>query len=106
MRFIRFLLVMAGTSAVALAQTNTSTKTRALSLQDCIEMTLKENLDIQIERKHASVFLYDLRGAYGAFGPTVSTGYGQNRHDAWSLILSCGFSTRGPLSRADVFVSA
>src|SRR5258708_23215221 len=103
MRFIRFLLVMAGTSAVALAQTNTSTKTRELSLQDCIEMTLKENLDIQIERKDASIFLYDLRGAYGAYDPTFTASYERDHNEAGSRILSGGFSIPGSISDADIF---
>src|SRR5215472_8018185 len=103
MKFIGILLVMAGTSAMAPAQTNTTTNTRELSLQDCIQLTLKENLDIQIERKDASISLFNLSGAYGVYDPVFTASYERDHNEAGSRILSGGFSIPGSLSDADIF---
>src|SRR5260370_23082847 len=89
MRFIRLLLVMAGTGAVALSQTNSSANVRALSLQDCIELALRENLDLQIERVDVTSFLYNLRAAYGAYDPKLTIS-GEHDHSEFGSQLVVG----------------
>src|SRR6267142_2794864 len=71
MRLLRILLVLAGAGVAALAQTNDTANIRQLSLQDCIQLALQNDLDLQIDRYDASIPLYTLRAAYGAYDPTL-----------------------------------
>ncbi len=45
---------------------------RSLTLQQCIELALKHNLDLQIQHLSTDIAQYDLRGAYGAYDPVLS----------------------------------
>jgi len=45
--------------------------TRALSLDDCIQMAVQHNLEVQIERYNPALALFGLKGAYGAYEPTL-----------------------------------
>src|SRR5713101_4564845 len=105
MKFIVFLLVMAGTCIVALAQTDTSTKTRELSLDDCIQMALKENLDLQVERLDATISLYTLNGAYSAYDPLLSVSGQHNYYEAGAKLLSGGFIIPGATSDENAFTA-
>ena len=67
------------TYAPAAEQTNAPTSVRQLSLQDCIRLTLQNNLDLQIDRYQAIIPLYALRGAYGAYDPSLFIS-GQHNH--------------------------
>ena len=49
MRLLGMLLVLAGTSVAALAQTN-APGVRKVSLEDCIQSALEKNLDMRIAR--------------------------------------------------------
>lgn len=66
---------MAGNPA---AQTNASANVRQMSLQDCIQLALKHNLDLQIDRYNPKISLYDLRAGYGAYDPSFNL---SGRHD-------------------------
>ena len=70
----RILVVIALCAAViAAAQTGTSpTKPSSLSLQQCIQLALAHNLDLQIERLTAGIAGFSLGAAYGAYDPTLS----------------------------------
>src|ERR1039457_598716 len=70
----RILVVIALCAAViAAAQTGTSpTKPSSLSLQQCIQLALAHNLDVQIERLSAGIAGFSLGAAYGAYDPTLS----------------------------------
>src|SRR5664280_3538687 len=46
---------------------------RHLSLQDCIQLTLQHNLDLQITRYNPQVALFNVREAYGAYDPVSYT---------------------------------
>jgi outer membrane protein TolC len=52
------------------ADTNAPENVRMLSLQDCIEMALRHNLDLQIDRYNPAISLYTLKAAYGGWDPT------------------------------------
>lgn len=67
------------TNALA-ADTNAPAAVRQLSLQDCIELALKHNLDLQIDRYDPAVSLYALKGAYSPYDPLASFS-GQHEHD-------------------------
>ena len=71
---VRILVVIAVCAAViAAAQTGPSpTAPRSLSLQQCIQLALNHNLDVQIERLTAGIAGFSLGGAYGAYDPTFS----------------------------------
>src|ERR1035438_9830799 len=70
----RILVVLALCAAViAAAQTGPSQAApRSLSLQQCIQLALTHNLDVQIERLTAGIAGFSLGAAYGAYDPTLS----------------------------------
>ena len=66
------LLVVIGlcTAVIAAAQTAPSpAASRALSLQECIQLALTHNLDVQIGRLSTDIARFNLSGAYGAYDP-------------------------------------
>lgn len=69
MRVIAISLLACAASG-ALAQTNTAV--RQLSLDDCIAMTMQQNVELQIERYNPQIADFALRAAYGAYDPTLS----------------------------------
>jgi len=79
MRF-RMLLALALASPFLVAgQSNPpATRTRLLSLDECIEMALSRNLDLQIQRATANIARFELNGSYGAYVPQFSF---SARHD-------------------------
>ena len=55
---------------------------RALSLQQCFETALENNLTVQIERVNPELSLYDLRVSEGAYDPSFFFSYRQqNRQE-------------------------
>ena len=46
--------------------------TRVLALEDCIQIALEHNLDVQIRRLDPDVARFDLRSTYGSYDPTFS----------------------------------
>src|ERR1700680_345502 len=77
---VRILMALAlGGTLISSAQTtNSQASARALSLQDCIDLALRRNLDLQIERLSADIARYNLNGSYGAYAPYFSF---QVRHE-------------------------
>jgi outer membrane protein TolC len=74
------LLVLVGGNSGALAQTNAPSQVsqvRTVSLQDCIQLALQHNLDLQIDRCNPQLALYTLRAAYGGYEPAFNL-YGQH----------------------------
>jgi outer membrane protein TolC len=51
------------------AQTNLNVAAREMSLQDCIQMALSHNFDVQIERFDPQASLYNLRADYSGYDP-------------------------------------
>jgi outer membrane protein len=66
------LLVFLLTAFAAVAQTNTNTDVREMSLTDCIQQALQHNLDVQIERYNPQISLFNLHSAYGGYDPALS----------------------------------
>src|SRR5690606_2813184 len=52
------------------AQSSTN-EVRHLSLEDCIEMTLQQNITLQIARYNPQIAEFNLRGAYSVYDPTL-----------------------------------
>ncbi len=48
---------------------------RQISLEECIEMALKHNLDIQIERLNPAIQRSILESSYGVYDPLLTLGY-------------------------------
>jgi outer membrane protein TolC len=72
-------LALAACAGAAGAQAQTAGSregkpTRILSMQDCIQIALEHNLDIQIQRYNSKIAFFGLEGAYGAWDPNVTIG--------------------------------
>jgi outer membrane protein len=71
---MRATISLVATFAVAslsvLAQSTPAVRT--LSLQECIQMALKQNVDLEIERYNPQIARFDLRSAYGGWDPKIS----------------------------------
>jgi outer membrane protein TolC len=50
-----------------------------VSLRDCIELAIQNNLDVQISRRGPEISTYNLKGSYGAYDPNLSFGIGGGR---------------------------
>ena len=63
-------------------QVHAQSQVRALSLQECFETALENNLTVQIERVNPELSLYDLRVSEGAYDPSFFFSYRQqNRQE-------------------------
>jgi outer membrane protein TolC len=67
---ISLVATFAVASLSALAQSNPAVRT--LSLQECIQMALKQNVDLEIERYNPQIARFDLSRAYGGYDPSFS----------------------------------
>ena len=102
MRLIRILLVLVGAGVVTLAQTSTPAKVRQLSLQDCIQLALKNNLDLQIDRYNPEISLFTLKANYGGYDPTLSLS-GQHDHaETGSQLISGSVATSGAIAPGSI----
>jgi outer membrane protein TolC len=70
--FLAIFAVMAQTNAPSDTPSGTNANVRLMSLQDCIQEALVHNLDIQIYRQTPLADLYNLRGDYGGWDPTLN----------------------------------
>src|SRR5438046_1093702 len=94
-RLLGICLAVLTTTLAALGQTNLPPNARQLSLQDCIEMTLKHNLDLKIDRYNPELALFTLEISYGYYDPTLSLA-GQHDHSlSGQQLVSGGFSVSG-----------
>lgn len=88
---------MAATLAV-FSQTNPPANSRELSLQDCIELALKHNLDLQIDRYNPEIQLLSLQATYGYYDPTLNLSGQHDHSQSGSTLLFGGFSVSGATS--------
>ena len=77
MKLIGTLFIIASAAAAALAQTN-SVEARKLSLEDCIQIALEHNLDVQIKRYNPELGRFVLQSDYGAYDPNFSAAGGHD----------------------------
>src|SRR5512133_2056457 len=80
MRMLRICLLVAATATAAVAQTNAPLEIRRLSLQDCVEAALTNNLRLQIDHYNPQIAIFAVQGAYGGYDPTFSLS-GQHSHN-------------------------
>lgn len=71
MRLLITLLAIATVAWTTAAQ-STNREMRQLSLEDCIEISLRHNLDLQIKRVNPEISRFTLEAVYGAYDPSLS----------------------------------
>ena len=109
MRILRILLVWAGACTVVMAQTNATQQVRQLSLQDCIQLALQHNLNLQIDRYGPRISLFNLRGDYSAYDPSFSFSGQHDHNESGSSVGNIGggiVQAAGSISDDNVFSSA
>jgi outer membrane protein TolC len=70
MKTLSSVLVMV--FGLTLAHAQESSKTLAVSLQDCIQQALEHNLDLKVERYDPQIATLGLQGAYADYDPNLS----------------------------------
>jgi outer membrane protein TolC len=103
MRLLRILFVLASATAVVTAQTNAPPLVRQLSLQDCIQLALQHNLDLQIGRYNPQIALFNLNVGYGAYDPTFNLSGQHDHNEAGRQLLGGGFIIPGSISDDNSF---
>ena len=108
MRSLRFfsaalavLLAVAVTSALEPART-----TRNLSLQDCIQIALEHNLDVQIQRINPELARYALGVSYGNYDPNFGFSGDHSRNISPGGVDTQGRAFGGTESETDRFSSS
>jgi outer membrane protein TolC len=102
-RLFGICLAVLTTILAALGQTNPPPNVRQLSLQDCIEMTLKHNLDLKIDRYNPEIQLFTLNAYYGYYDPTLNLS-GQHDHSlSGSQLVQGGFAVGASKRDDDTF---
>src|SRR5438445_10260637 len=72
-RVVLFLLLLFLHARTCISQTNEiSNNILSLTLDQCIDSALQQNLDLQIQRRTTELAGYTLSSAYGAYDPTFS----------------------------------
>jgi outer membrane protein len=97
MRLLRILLVLVSACTVVMAQTNAPSQVRQLSLQDCIQLALQHNLNLQIDHYNPEIARFTLWGDYGAYDPSFSLSGQHDHNEAGSQILAGGFGIPGSI---------
>src|SRR5205807_237627 len=77
MTLIRIFLFLVAASGAALAQTN-APEIRKLSLEDCLQIAIEHNLDVQIKRYNPEIARFTLGADYGAYDPLYSISGGHD----------------------------
>lgn len=74
MRLSKYLwLIMPWLVLSAAGQNTPPPASRSLSLEDCIQEALKNNIDIQIERYNPEIFRFTLDASYGYYDPVFTS---------------------------------
>ncbi|HSU56567.1 MAG TPA: TolC family protein [Candidatus Dormibacteraeota bacterium] len=105
MRFLGTLIVLASAGMLACAETNTTEKVRQLSLQECVELTLKHNLDLQIDRFNPEIALFTLKADYSAYDPNLNLAGQHDYTVQGTRLISGGFSVAGATTEDEAFSS-
>src|SRR3954451_21387591 len=105
MRLLGIMLASLGAGAlVSVAQTN-APEGRKLSLEDCIEIALRHNLDIEINRLNPELARFTLSGTYGAYDPTLNIS-GQHDYSVQPGSVDAEGRTFGASARESDSISA
>lgn len=88
MKNIKWLIItVAVVGALGVYAQNTNEVKRQVSLEECIEMALKNNFDLQIERLNPKIQQSILEASEGVYDPVVSLGLNQRyNHSAGKFV--------------------
>ncbi len=93
MRSIQFAAASVFALLSVLSVQAQSAKTRVLSLDDCIQLALQNNLDIRIEQKNPAIVRLNLEGSYGVYDPVLSAQFQRAFSMTPGTILPNGLTT-------------
>ena len=101
---MKILTCAIGCLAAALAVSAADTSApRSVSLQECVEMALKKNLELRIERVNPQFALFNLAAARAGYEPSLSLSGQHDHNESGSRLLSGGFTIPGSTTDADSF---
>ncbi|HEY3761789.1 MAG TPA: TolC family protein [Verrucomicrobiae bacterium] len=105
--FLAIFAAMAQTNAPMDTQSDTNANARLMSLQDCLQEALVHNLDIQISRQTPLADIYDLRGDYGGWDPTLKASgtHSYNSQPPTIALIGTNFEESAYTSKSDAFDS-
>ncbi|HEY5914621.1 MAG TPA: TolC family protein [Verrucomicrobiae bacterium] len=106
MSILRILFVLVGMGSVALAQTNAPSQVRRLTLQECIELALTNNLQLQIDRYNPQIALYGVKQAYGGYDPVMNLSGQHDHRESGTQILGGAFTIGGSATDDNSFSGA
>jgi outer membrane protein TolC len=87
----------------ASAQTNATAPIRQLSLQECVQLALKNNFNLQIDRYNPEISLYNLKASYGSYDPTLSLSGQHDHNESGNQLLGGSFSVPGSVTDQNSF---
>jgi outer membrane protein TolC len=103
MRILGILAVwLVGATITARSQTTNAPEGRKLSLEDCIEISLRHNFDIEINRLNPELARFTLSGIYGAYDPNVTISGEHDYSVAPGSVDAQGRTFGGSSKEADV----
>ena len=101
---MKILSCVTGFLAAALAVSATDTTApRSISLQECVELALKKNLELRIERVNPQFALFNLAAVRAGYEPSLSLSGQHDHNESGSRLLSGGFSIPGSTTDSDSF---
>jgi outer membrane protein TolC len=77
-----FILITAFVFAFQLTAQQTNEVQRSISLEECLEMALKHNLDIQISKLNPEIQRSILEFSKGVYDPTITIGYNREHRES------------------------
>ncbi len=98
MRLLGILLLWISVASLGVGQTNSSVEVRRMTLQDCVQMALQHNLDLQIDRYNPQIALFNLRGYYGGYDPIFNASGQHDHRESGSQILGGAFTIPGSVT--------
>lgn len=102
MRILTGFSILLTATALTLRAADTATP-RTVSLQECVEMALKKNLELRIERVNPQFALYNLGAARAGYEPVLSLSGEHSHNESGSRLISGGFSVPGAETDSDSF---
>lgn len=102
MRLLTGFSILIAVSALTVKAADNTTN-RPITLQECVEMALKKNLELRIERINPQYALFNLGAARAGYEPILSLSGEHDHNESGSRLLSGGFSVPGAETDTDAF---
>ena len=94
-----------GVTALA-AMAGEAPASRQVSLQECVEMALKKNLELRIESYSPQYAQFNLAAARAGYEPTLNFSGQHAYNESGSRLLSGGFAIPGATTETDAFAAS